>query len=172
MRSPVHADPAKESCRRVFSFLGLSGLPRRIDTGQVCCPGVEVFDVDEGSLPELPGDQPFCSDFFPQLGQADAGRLSCFVDTVGNAVGQARQRAAAVVGGNDGFAKRRLVQPLLDSTQGIAPFERGLRRRQRPLIERAKRHTRFQRATVPPRDEGRQYGLIAAGCYTEEINDG
>src|SRR5438552_17751948 len=86
--------------------------------------------------------------------------------------GQARQCAAAVVGGNYGFAKRRLVQPLLDRTQGIAPFERCFGRRQRPLIERAKRHTRFQRATVPARDEGWQYSLIAAGCYTEEINDG
>lgn len=41
-------------------------------------------------------------------------------------LGQARQRAAAVVGGNNGFAEGRLVQPLFYGTQGIAPFERGL----------------------------------------------
>jgi hypothetical protein len=30
--------------------------------------------------------------------------------------------AAAIVGGNDCFAERRLMQPLLDCAQGIAPL--------------------------------------------------
>ena len=47
-------------------------------------------------------------------------------------LGQARQRAAAIVGGDHGFAERRLVQPLFDGTQGVAPFECGLGRRKRP----------------------------------------
>ena len=38
--------------------------------------------------------------------------------------GQPRQRAAAIVGGDDGLAERRLMQPLFDRAQGIAPFER------------------------------------------------
>ena len=41
-------------------------------------------------------------------------------------LGQARQRAAAVVGGDNGFPERRLVQPLFDGTQGITSFERAL----------------------------------------------
>ena len=42
---------------------------------------------------------------------------------------QPRQRAAAVIRANYGFPERCLMQPLLDRTQGVAPFERILGRR-------------------------------------------
>ena len=66
-------------------------------------------------------------------------------------LGQARQRAAAVVGGDDGLAERRLMQPLLDRAQGVAPFQRVLGRRQGLLIGHAERDARLQRRWRPTR---------------------
>jgi hypothetical protein len=40
----------------------------------------------------------------------------------------------------------------VDSTEGVAPFERGLGRRQGFLIWRSERHARLQRFFVPPAD--------------------
>src|ERR1017187_3356164 len=57
---------------------------------------------------------------------------------------KSRQRAAAVVGADDGLPERCLVQPLLDCPEGISPFQRVLRRRQRLLIRYAERNSRLQ----------------------------
>ena len=57
-------------------MVGLGGAPCVIDPGQVGCPGVEIFDVDEGSLAEFSGDEALSPDFFTQLGEADAGSLA------------------------------------------------------------------------------------------------
>ena len=60
-------------------MVGLGGTPCVIDPGQIGCPGVEVFNVDEGSFAELPGNEALGPDFFAQLGKADAGCLRCFM---------------------------------------------------------------------------------------------
>jgi hypothetical protein len=76
---------------RVFWFLGrgfgLSGAPRVIDSRQIGCPGVQIVGVYEGSFAKLPRDKALSPDFFTQLGQADAGCLSCFVDAVRDTFG-------------------------------------------------------------------------------------
>src|ERR1700737_832831 len=57
-------------------------------------------------------------------------------------LGQSRQSAAAVIGGDNGLAERRLVQALLDRPQGVTPFERVFRWLQRLFIGYAKRDAR------------------------------
>ena len=49
-------------------------------------------------------------------------------------LGQSRQCVAAIIGGDDGLAERRLVQALLDRPQGVTPFERDFRCLQRLVI--------------------------------------
>ena len=48
--------------------------------------------------------------------------------------GEPGQGAAAVIGADDGFTERRLMQPLLDEAQGIPPFRCVLWRAQGLLI--------------------------------------
>src|SRR6516165_8080012 len=75
---------------------------------------------------------------------------------------QSRQRTAAVVSSDDGFAERRLMQSVFDCAQGITPLERSVRRRYERLIGYTKYQSGLQRFVIPPTNKARHYSLIAA----------
>jgi len=59
-------------------------------------------------------------------------------------LGQARERTAAVIGSDHGLAERRLMQPLFDCPEGVAPFQRRLGRQYRLLIGHPERTRAFR----------------------------
>jgi hypothetical protein len=79
---------------------------------------------------------------------------------------------ATVVGADNGLAERRLMQSLLDHTQGVPPFERLLGRLQRFMIGQAERAARLQCRCVPTGNEDAALRIMSGMRSPQNIKPG